>query len=170
MMEFIKSPAQFTQAVKKSLSASVADIVSSPEFKKCAVVEGMVDKDDMADPDLDYSEQIPAINKTQRSEDPGANDTEDRTPTDRPAAARDADKTDIRDYESYDELDEDVRKDLQDAIKNDEVVELEFEDGDFFDIDPATAKLILKKAKMSDFNKAGKNKEEFLKFLKRTLG
>lgn len=64
---------------------------------------------------------------------------------------------------------EDFKKELRSAVKADEVVELELDDGDSVDIDPDTAKVILAKSKGSDLMKAGKNRDAFMKYMQKIL-
>lgn len=64
---------------------------------------------------------------------------------------------------------EDFKKELHSAVKADEVVELELDDGDSVDIDPDTAKVILAKSKGSDLMKAGKNRDTFMKYMQKIL-
>lgn len=104
MIKDIKSPSVFGSKMKERIQEKVANIISDEDFKKSCMAEGMVDKDDMSDDDLDAEEQEDAINSAERIPDPGALD-HDSGDHERviPAGSRPADKHDIRDYEYADD-------------------------------------------------------------------
>lgn len=108
MINLIKSPSSFQAEMSARLAEKARQLVADQDFKQSCVSEGMKDKEDMADPDLDAEEQEDAINYTERLPDPGAldHDTGDHSRV-VPAGSRPADKIDVRDYDYSDEDAED---------------------------------------------------------------
>lgn len=169
---------KFDEGLKERL-AKIQD-----EMKTTSLWEGMRDVGHNADPDLDEYEHDEVVNDTERLGYPeeDENDAEDCCDKD---YSRDADKDDLRSHtgledeadvdfsapptvaeEGYEEvLDEDIKRDFEQAVKKNQIIEVEFEDGDSMEIDPESAQEILEKASISEMRKAGKSKHDFLKFL-----
>lgn len=172
-------------SIKETLDRKSRETITDSDFKQRILVKEMQDAPDQRVPRMSPKEQTVVNKEFQRHPAEGTNNDEvEAYSNDGAGKVDDVNYGKAEDGESYEdsvaedddelseeieELHENIKRELQQAVRKRQDIDLELDDGDEIEVEHKTAKEILKNSKTRDLMKASKNKKEFLKFLDKVL-